>query len=159
MAVAATLLLSTWLFLRPRAAAPDAPRDPFLAAIVQRNLTLATAQTPDQRVSALADLADDLHHQGRTLARVAVGEDMSAIARLYERVLLDGLVRRTQEVAPTERPAVVARLTERLAKAGQSADGLAGEVPPASAAPLRAMASAARDASAALRALTREGPA
>ena len=57
--------------------------------IVQRDLALAKAKTPAERLQVLSGLADDLSAQARSLARVASPDELRDLARWYDRVVKD----------------------------------------------------------------------
>jgi hypothetical protein len=132
------------------AAVPRHVPYPLLANLMQRDLVLAAARTPEERVRTLADLADDLHGETQVLAPLAPEQDLRALAQLYEEVINDGIVKQAQNLPGTERRRVLDPIAKRLALAGQEAARWAGEVPAASGEPLQAMAAVARAGSAKL---------
>jgi hypothetical protein len=163
--LAAALLLAVagwWAWWAPEtdpAVSRPPAADPLLASLLQRYVRLARTDLPRERVEALADLADDLQTRTRTLAPAAAAEDLTALAQLYERVVSDGVVERARALPADQRLNVLPPISERLARAGRQAQELAQEAPPASAAPLLAIAAAARDGDSHLRGLLqRETP-
>lgn len=140
-----------WALLRPAPAhipialSPRPPRDMLLEQLVERNLALAEAGTPVERVKALADLADDLKDETRSLVHAAPVEELMGLARLYDRVIRQGLAEQARGIAPADRMAVLGPVAGRLARALREAEATAQDVP-AFADPLRLIAAAARDA-------------
>lgn len=135
--------------------------DPLVAKVMQRDLRLARARTPLQRVEALADLADDLHAEARALAHAVSADDLTAFADWYREVVGMGLVKQAEVLAKTlpagERMRVLEPIASRLLRAGNDIEQLAGEVAPAAAEALRTMVAAARDGDSRLRQLIAEG--
>jgi hypothetical protein len=126
--------------------------DPLLAKVMERNLTLATADTATKRVQTLSDLADDLDGQTRQLALVAHADDLQTLAKLYDEVLKAGIVKQAGEIRLEDRPKVLEPIADRLFKASQQEQQLAQEMPD-KAGPLKQMAQAADEANQKLRKL------
>jgi hypothetical protein len=134
--------------------------DPLLASLLQRDLRLAVAGSARQRVETLADLADDLHGEALPLAHAAAFEELAGLAQLYAQVVRGGILAQARRLAPDEWQPVLGPIVGRLARAGGDAEGLARDLPAESAAPLRAMAAAAREGDAlAVAAVSAEPPA
>lgn len=164
LAVAAALFLLVFdglMLLKPDEAATKARKrpgqDPFLASLLDRDLRLAKAQTPRKRLEALVDLADDLQGQTRRLVRGAEVEDLHELARLFEQVVDEGIVRGAVVLPAEQRAAIVPAAADRLTRAGRDAGRLAQEAPDGSAGALRLIAAAAQHGGERLRALMREG--
>ena len=145
---------------------PQRPRrtpatDPLVAKLMQRDLRLAGARTPFQRVEALAGLVDDLHTEARALAHAVSAEELAAFAEWYQEVLGKGLVKQAEVLArtlpPEERTRVLEPIASQLLRAGNDIEQLAGEVAPASAEALRMMVAAARNGDSRLRELIARG--
>jgi hypothetical protein len=159
--VAATLLVGVvaWLSLRGGKPKPaDAlPADPFLDGLVRHNVELAKTQTPEQRVAVLAKVADDINREMRDIARAdATGEDMQALAEMYRKVVQNGLIAQAKQVKSPQREAVLAKVADGLAQAGQKAEQTAAEAPQHSAERLREAAEAAREGTKVIRNLLKE---
>jgi hypothetical protein len=159
--VAATLLVGVvaWLSLRGGKPKPtDAlPADPFLDGLVRHNVELARTQTPEQRVAVLAKVADDINREMRDIARAdATGEDMQALAEMYRKVVQNGLVAQAKQIKSPQRDAVLAKVADGLAQAGQKAEQTAAEAPQHSAERLREAAEAAREGTKVIRNLLKE---
>jgi hypothetical protein len=136
-----------------RAPAPDQ----LLANLMQRNLRLAQAKTNRDRVEALTDLAVDLHRETGALATAGDGEDLTALAQMYSRVVREGVLERARLLDQKDRAQVLAPLADQLADMEKQAERMAtGGLPTASADTLRAMAEAAREGTQKLRSLARE---
>ncbi len=140
-----------------------APRHPLLEKIVQRDLALAKAKTANDRLDALAGMAEDLAAEGRGLALVAGADEMRELADWFRQVVSDGVVEQAGRVpphalTPDQRRAMLERITARLAEAGRAAEQAAKDSPPHAQPALRAIADTARDGQTKLRALAaREG--
>lgn len=159
--VAATLLVGVvaWLSLRGGKEPPrnDLPADPFLDSLVKHNVDLAKTKSPAERVAILAKVADDLGREMRDIARAdPKGEDMQALEEMYRRVVLDGLVAQAKLVDRAQREAVLSKVADGLAQAGQRAEQTAAEAPQHSADRLREAANVARDGTKKLRAFIKE---
>ncbi|HYH66186.1 MAG TPA: hypothetical protein VD866_15945 [Urbifossiella sp.] len=136
---------------------PPAPRDALLEKVVQRNVALAKARTPNDRLDVLAGLAEELASESRGLALVAGADDMRLVAEWF-RTASDGVVEQAGRVPPNaltpdQRRALLARLTDRLAEAGRAAEQAATDSPPHAQPALRSIADTARDGQTKLRAL------
>ena len=113
LAAAVLVVLGAWaIFPRPGkpVTAQSLPDDPFLKKIVQRDLALAKANTPADRLQVLSGLADDLSVQARSLARVASPDELRDLAWWYDRVVKDAMIKQAENVpafamAPAERVA------------------------------------------------------
>ncbi|MFN4257921.1 MAG: hypothetical protein ACK4RK_01385 [Gemmataceae bacterium] len=159
---AAVLLIALLRVTLPLAVGPPPPEspvyvpDPLLAQVLERNLRLAGANTPQERVEALAGLADDLHAETRLLANNANDEDLHALAQWFRQVVHEGIVKQAAELPPAQRPAVLTPIAEQLDRVSQAADQLAMNRSSETARALRAQAGAARIGQQQLHALLRE---
>lgn len=139
-------LTAVWRAKEPQAAKQSPANDPILASVMRSSLALAAAGRPEQRVGALALLADDLSADTRTLGKVADAADLALLVKCYRRVVNEGLIPQALALTADERPHVLTPVADRLGRAATDADKLAGEVPPAAAAALKALADSARAA-------------
>jgi hypothetical protein len=135
--------------------ASSSATDPLLAKVMDRNLTLATANTAKERVLTLSDLADDIDSQTRQLALVAHADDLQSLAKLYDDVLKTGIVKQAGAVRLEDRQKVLEPIADRLFKASQQEQQLAQEMPD-KALPLKQMAQAADEANQKLRILIKK---
>lgn len=163
--VAAGLLVAVggWWLLRaspnPHTAQVERPArvpDQLFARLSAGHLRLAQAQTPQDRVAEVARFVDHVHQHTQDLASVADPATLQTLARLYERLVRDGVVRGAHAVARDQRRTSLVPLAERLARLGDEAERWVHEVPPGSAAPLRQIAAAARAGDRQLRTLIQE---
>lgn len=156
LAAAILVALGAWaLFPRPTKTemAQPLPDDPFLRKIVQRDLALAKANTPAERLLILGGLADDLSLQARSLARVASRNELGDLARWYDQVVKNAIVPQAENVpalamVPAERAARDALLKSLVDKLNENAaemDKLLGEVPPEAKPALQRMTESARE--------------
>ncbi len=167
LAASVAVVGGVWVFTRGPgqvAIIPTPPKHALLESVVQRDLALARAGTPAEKLAALGGLADDLHAETRDLARVAPADDLKKLALWYDDVVQKGLVRQAERVAatphamtPADRVALFTGLAARLSDAGAEADRLSNEVPPGATGPLKRMAATARDGQQKLRQLAAGG--
>lgn len=146
---------------QPVAQKQPAPRHALLEKVVQRDLALAKARTPGDRLDALAGLAEDLAAESRGLALVVGADEMREVADWF-RTAADGVVdqagRPMNALTPDQRRALLTRLTDRLTEAGRAAEQAAKDSPPHAQPALRSIADTARDGQTKLRAIAaREG--
>lgn len=128
--------------------------DPLVKRLLQRDLALAKAQTPVERVTELKGLTDDLRQETKALARVSANEQLQTVAKLYQKVMRDGIVIHADKVTDREQ---LHNLAFELAEAGREANLLA-DAEPSSSTPLRQIATAAHEAETAVRnRLAKEG--
>ena len=165
--MAATLLLAVggWLlFVRspnPQQAAvvvrkaPPRP-DPLLTQFSEDHLRLTQARTLGERLEALGRFLDHLHDYTRDLTITADAATMKSLAKLYDRLVSDGMVHGARTLKPVERDRVLSPLTERLARVEEDAERWAGEAAPGSAVMMRQIADVARVGNRRLHALMRE---
>lgn len=154
-----------WLFTGNGTRAVEtvsSPKHPLLERIVQRDLALARADTPAKRLEVLGGLADDLSAETRSLARVASPDDLRDLARWFDKVVKDGVVKQAKNLPihalnPAEKATLFDSLAGKLGAAGQEAEALAREAPSESQPALRKVAETARDGQKALRELARGG--
>jgi hypothetical protein len=111
------------------------------------------SDTPRDRIGALADLAENLHAETRNLAASADSEALAKLARLYEHVVLKGMVEAAQKLPPEQCRQTLAPIIDRLAQTRRDVDRLAKKGPGTSAKPLQLIARAAQDSDYELRAL------
>jgi hypothetical protein len=136
---------------------PEPPSTPALAArLLKHDLTLAEADTPRRRVETLAALADELQGETRALAHKADPQDLHALARLYEKVIREGVMARARNLPMDERRNVLEPMADRLDQTRRDAQELAREVRPASAEALQQIAAAAKAGTDRLRILMEE---
>ncbi len=140
-ALAAAVLLAwgAWLFWPGPGPKSDrtevTPEHPFLKAIARRNVALARTESPREKFQTLAGLTEDLSAEAVALARVASPEDLKDIARWFDRVVRDGLIRQAERMpehalTAAERHAEFAALARKLADTAARTEGAAVEVAP-----------------------------
>jgi hypothetical protein len=123
---------------------------------MQRNLRLARASSPRDRLEALTELAVDLYRETGALLVAGDGDDLTALAQMYSRVVRDGVVERARSLDRKERAQVLTPLAERLENMEKQAEEMAAALPTPSANSLRDMAAAAHEGTEQLRSLARE---
>jgi len=164
--LAASLLVAVggwWVLTRPsntNQANIDALKHPLLDKMVQRNKSLARAETPGKRLEVLGEMADDLNAETRSLARVAGPEELDELARLFAKVVNAGIVRQAGQMAPhamtaAEKTMLLDQLAGKLSEAGAEAEKVSREAPPASQPALKRIADTARDGQKKLRDIAR----
>ncbi len=139
LAAAIVVAFGAWAMIGRNGPRPEvsevALKDPFLEKMVQRDVALAKATTPSQKLQALGGLADDLSTEARGLARIANQDELKDVARWFDRVVTAGMIRQAETMnvnamTPAERKA---QLTDLARKLGQTADEVkkaTEEVPP-----------------------------
>jgi hypothetical protein len=156
LAAAILVALGAWALFPRNGPKPEMvviPDDPFLNKIVERDVALAKATTPEERLKVLSGMADDLSAQARGLARVASPEELRDLAKWYGKVVNDGIVKQADNLptriqAPAEeqaRNAALTALTSQLGITAAETDKLLGSVPPESKPALQKIADTARE--------------
>jgi hypothetical protein len=140
----------------PPAPAPLPPANPLLAGLVQHDLRLATAATPRERIVILADLADEMLDPARALAVETAGGQLDALARLYERVIREGILKQARSLPVAERCEILAPITQQLARTASRMDRLLQKTSGTQSRPLESIAGTARDANRQLYSLVAE---
>jgi hypothetical protein len=152
-AVAAAGLLivaSTWVITRrPSEQATIAeharpPVDALVARLVDRDMKLASAQRPGEKVQVLADIASDIHNETANLVNDVQSKDLMRLAEFYQRVVHEGLVEQARVVPPGEREDVLGPISARLSQSWHDAETTARDFP-ACAGVMKVIADAARD--------------
>jgi hypothetical protein len=108
------------------------PRDLLLADLLQHNIDLVGATSAEDRVKYLAAMADRLHGATQTLADKAEVEDLAALAKLYEKVVRDGIVPmvpRVRSLGKDERRKLLTEIADRLTNTVEQARQRAQEAP------------------------------
>jgi hypothetical protein len=126
-------------------AVPPAPADRLLAGLVRHDLRLAMAATPRERLAILADVADEILDPAGALTAETANSQLEALARLYERVVQEGILRQARTLPPAERRSILSPIAKRLASNAQHMDGLVQKVPGEQSRPLLSIASVARE--------------
>src|SRR5262245_13228624 len=137
----------------PKPVEPRKGPNPLVAKLLESDLSLAEAETPRHQVETLARLAAALHAESGPLAKASAARELDTLARLYGKVIRDGVVPRAKALPMDERRDALGAIARSLAQASKDAEALAGKANPAAAAPLRQLAAAARDGDTQLRAL------
>jgi hypothetical protein len=157
LAAAILVLLGGWWMLSGNGNIQNqetakAPRDQFLEKMVRWDTSLGNAMTPKDKLAILGDMADGLSGQTRSLARVANKEELSDLARWYDRVVKDGMVKQAERM-PVDTMTIAERekrkeqlnaLAAKLAETAAQAEKLT-EVPPDAKPALQRIVNSARD--------------
>ena len=162
--LAAAILLAAfgWWLFRPAPSQPDAiptatASDPLLASLLHYDLQLATANTPKERITLLADVAQALHDESRTLAAETAGNQLIELAGLYRQVIHYGITKQAPAIPVSDRARVFKPLIDQLEKAAQSSERLAKRMPPEQNKPVQDMATTAWEGRRFLATLLSEG--
>jgi hypothetical protein len=140
----------------PAVAVRPRPPDRLLAGLVRHDGRLATAATIRERLDILADVADEILDPAGALAAETRNSHLEALARLFERVVREGILKQAQSLPPAERPAILPAIAGRLARTAQRIDRLVEKVPAQQNRPLQHIAGAAREANRQLASLVTE---
>jgi len=127
----------------------------LVVRLMECDLVLAQANTPRQRVQTLADLADALRDEARTLGQAAAPEALETVAQMYGKVVREGIVQRAHALPSAERGEVLNPIAARLAQVEHDVEEVARNAGPTTAERLRRVALVAREGDAQLRALVR----
>ena len=162
LAAAVFIAVAGWLMMKPgpgnSIVAQEAPRDPFLDKIVQRDLALAQAKSPDQRLEVLGGLADDLSAEARSLSKIAQPEELRDLSSMFQKVVNEGIVEQARKLpghamTRTQKDELLQKLSSKLSDAGQQADEAARQSPPHAQPALKSISDTARDGRVKLKAI------
>jgi hypothetical protein len=131
---------------------PVAPGKTLVAKLMDCDLKLAQAQSPRERLEALAELASLLQRETTDLSKWAGAAELGKLAGLYQQVIQDGMLPQARELPMEERQALLPGVTAQLAQAERETQQ-AARTTPRSAEALRTIAAAARDGELRLREL------
>jgi hypothetical protein len=156
LAAAVLVVWGAWSLLPRNGVRPDLaaiPDDPFLKKMVERDVAMARATTPEERLKVLSGMADDLSTQARGLARVASPDELRDLAKWYDKVVKNGIVKQTENMpvrtrTPAEEQARIAALnalTKQLGDTAAETDTLLASVPPDAKPALQKIVETARD--------------
>lgn len=141
-----------WYMSRPAAVKPElveTQKHPLLEKMVARNVAMARAESPAQRLDVLGGMADEIAGEARGVARVASPAELKDLAHWYDTVVKSGLVKQAKELPLSMNAAEKRRLLDplaaRLSADAAAAEKLAGEAPPDAQPTLKRMADTARD--------------
>ena len=152
LAAALLLLVLGWWLFQSRTETPEspptratAPADPLLASLVERDLRLATAASPRERIEILADMAQELQATTRTLVQEAASDELNGLAKLYEQVVHEGILKQAQVLPAGERRSVLNPIAARLSRTALSFERLVQRMPAPCSKPLQMIGAAARE--------------
>lgn len=153
-----------WFATRPPKPIPEelakVQKHPLLDKVVARDVQLARATSPAQKLEALGGMAEELAGEARGMARLAPN-DLRQMAGWYEKVVREGLVPQSGKLPPhvpaSEKAALLKGIAAKLDADAEAADKLSGEAPQDAQPHLKRMADAARDGGKKLRDVARGG--
>jgi hypothetical protein len=122
---------------------PVAPPDPLLAKVVDCDQELAKAKTPAERLAGLTKLADTLHAQAKSIARVAPPDDLAKLAGMYQHVIEKGVRPQAARLTRAEDRGPLEAADKKLFETAQVAEKLTREVPGPAQPAFRSIAGAA----------------
>jgi hypothetical protein len=136
---------------KPVTPEPTAPRHELLAKLVKIDSELARAETPQQRLPKLAEMAAALCDEAKGIQLAAVKKDeLRVLERSFEKVVKDGIVKQAGALPrftpQAERTATLKAAAERLAATAADAEAAASAAPPQAQEAFAGMAKAAKDA-------------
>jgi hypothetical protein len=103
----------------------------LMAKLVDCDLKLAAPESKRERVEALVEMAEALRHETQLLAKAkstGPGDAVKMLAKLYQKVVNDGVLPHAQDLPVEERDEMLKSLAERLAKAERDGQKLAKQV-------------------------------
>lgn len=118
--------------------------DPMLERVVTAKVQLDRSANAPERLKVLAKLADDVQEQSKSLYLLNLKDDMASLSRMYEEIVMQGIIGQAESLDANERRQLLGKYTEMLAQAEQKATRMAAEAPVDSVEALREMASTAR---------------
>jgi hypothetical protein len=124
-----------------------------VARLVERHLQLAEGLSPDERFQVFAAMAVDLRNESLRLAKQPGAKELPALARLYDKVVRDGLLARAGQLPEESRRPLVLAVVAELRQTENEARTAAAHAPPETAASLQALAASAQRARTQLAAL------
>lgn len=154
--IAATLLVTVvgiWYFTKAKVAAPEIaakPRHELLKKEVRHVTKLAASDSAPQRMAIWAEWASDVKTETKELYLAADSDDLLALGRLFDKAVLDGIVKQAkmldQHMPAGERQALFQDTLARLRDAETEATQLAQNAAPNAQKTLIKMAKTAGDA-------------
>jgi len=169
LAAAVLVVLGGWRLLTPSGtppvAAAETPEHPFLKMLVQRDVALAKAKKPVDRLQIFGGLAEDLSTEARSLARVASPDELWDVAQWFDNVVKDGVVNQARNMpadtltlsARAERKTELDALAGKLSDMAAKTEKMTGEVPPDAKAALQKIVDSARAGEKKLREMANAG--
>jgi hypothetical protein len=152
LAAAVVLLVLGWWIFHSGTTPPETAItrsrpvvDPLLASLVERDVRLAKAASPRERIEILMDMAQELQDTTRELAQTPTGDQLNGLAKLYEQVVHEGILRQALALPAGERRPVLHPIADRLSRTARSFERLAPRVPAESGKPLQAISAAAQE--------------
>jgi hypothetical protein len=162
LAAAVMIAVGGWMMVRPGPGTPivaaKESRDPFLDRIVQRDLALAKAGKPTERLDVLGDLADDLSTEARSLSKIAQPDELRDLSGMFQKVVNEGIVEQARKLpehslTQSQKNELLNRLSQKLVTAGRQAEDASKESPPHAQPALKTISDTARDGQTKLKAI------
>lgn len=122
-----------------------ATRDPLTEKAVLLNVKLDTTANAAEKMKVLANFADDLHDEAKTLAKLAPGPEMESLAKMFDRIVRDAMIFQARSLDVAQNKQLLLECVERLGKVEQDANRLSVEAPQGSEQALREIAAAAKE--------------
>ena len=166
---AAGVLIACGIFLGNMLSPPGKKTEPVVknasesdktlaGKLLELDMKLAQSDSPRERVETLAKLAKNLEGESRSLAQVAGPKDLQTLAKLYTKVVEEGLVQRARKLPAAQRRQVLDPILGQLMLAKTEAEQMAQKAPPESAVPFQTIAAASRNGDLQLRKLMEQTP-
>lgn len=165
--LAAAVLVAVGIYSwvkKPSTVQPEmvkAEKHPLLDKIVARDIALARARSPGERLQILNGMADDISADTRGMARIASVSELKQMAGWYEKTVKEGMVKQANnlplDMSQSEKAKLLGSVADRLAADANAADSLSREAPPDAQAALKQLADSAREGEKSLRATARGG--
>jgi len=144
-AALASFALAWWAWPHKETPGPRTPDSIAHRLLKQRDRSLASVQTPRERVAVLDNLAQELHQEVRKLVLRPDDEQLRQVAQLYREVVCDNLVHQARQLDPAQRTKLLGSVTRHLIELESEAKRLEVDAPPDTRAHLRDIARASRE--------------
>jgi hypothetical protein len=164
--LAAAVLVAVGIYWigRPSPVQPEVVRPeryPLTEKLVARDVALARAKTPAERLQIFNSMAEDISTETRGMALLASDAELRQMAGWYEKAVKSGMVAQASNLPDTMDPAEKTKLLDsyaaKLNADAAAAESLSPKAPPAAQPALKQMADSAREGEKKLRETARGG--
>lgn len=133
----------------PQPELAEKPRHELLNKEMANVVMLAKADSAPDRLQVWTDWANDLRNETRDLYKVAPADELSSLARMYDKAVQEGIVKQAkllpQHMDMAEKQTLLKNADAKLAETVAEAERLHNEAPPPAQKYLKQIAESARD--------------